>query len=106
MKFKNIPRTKIGEIHSKSIIEYYKKNKHEVGKAWENLGYDQKHTLMKRIILKPCLCSCGLRPPVDLHNISGKYSNDITDWKYLCRSCHRKAHSPWANRPVNGLYEL
>lgn len=38
---------------------------------------------------KPKLCQfCKKTKPLDLCNISGKYKRDLTDWEWLCRSCH------------------
>ena len=55
------------------------------------LQYDYRnlHVWIRRRLPMPKLCSfCGLRPPVDLANITGKYTKDFVNWKYLCRDCH------------------
>ena len=40
------------------------------------------------------MCKCNKRPPVDLHNIDGKYTMDLKTWEWLCRSCHSRVHRP------------
>lgn len=38
---------------------------------------------------KTSLCQkCNIVPPYDLANISQKYKRDVTDFEWLCRSCH------------------
>jgi hypothetical protein len=52
-------------------------------------GIAAVHEWVKRRRPKPELCdSCGLVPPVDLANRTGKYLRDLNDWDYLCRKCH------------------
>lgn len=51
------------------------------------------HKWVKSRLIKPCICpKCNKRPPVDMHNINGKYARKLGDWIYLCRSCHVKLH--------------
>jgi hypothetical protein len=58
----------------------------------KNVGYAALHLYMKRKIVKPKKCNfCGKNDPYDLANISGNYLRDISDWLYLCRSCHMKS---------------
>lgn len=33
---------------------------------------------------------CGSSKNIDTANISGKYIRDLSDWEYLCRSCHMR----------------
>lgn len=61
--------------------------------SFNDLGYDQKHARMKEVITKPCMCICNKRPPDDLHNISGNYKNETSDWMWLCRKCHCRFHA-------------
>jgi hypothetical protein len=64
--------------------------KHGMWKG-DNVGYAAVHAWVQRNKPKPTLCEeCGQRPPKELANISGKYSRDINDYKYLCRQCHMK----------------
>lgn len=53
------------------------------------VGYGGVHAWVRARKTKPALCEkCNVRPAVDLANISGKYSRDLSDWEYLCRKCH------------------
>lgn len=60
--------------------------------AWrgEKAGYSAIHMYVKKRLHKPDLCQkCGLYPPSEMHNISGKYSRSLDDWIYLCQRCHK-----------------
>lgn len=49
------------------------------------------HGWLRSRLKKPQFCEhCKEKPPVDLANINGKYSRDLNDYVYLCRSCHMK----------------
>lgn len=55
--------------------------------------YSYLHRWVSRFLGKPRICSeCGTTESknYDWANISGKYLKDLSDWKRLCRSCHRK----------------
>jgi hypothetical protein len=61
--------------------------------AWkeDDIGYFGKHKRMKNILPKPNLCmECTKFPAKELSNISGEYRLDVTDWQWLCYSCHRR----------------
>ena len=67
-------------------------------------SYDAIHYRVTQLLTKPNLCKCGKKTPVDLHNIDGKYSQDLSDWEWLCRSCHSKLHRPIGYRKNNKTY--
>lgn len=69
-----------------------KKQKEKELKKWEEICYNEKHKRIKKILLKPDTCICGESENLILHNLSGKYNDDINDWIWLCRSCHLKFH--------------
>jgi len=51
------------------------------------------HKRIRKILIKPCICpKCLKKPVVDLHNIDGNYTDNLSTWIYLCRSCHVKTH--------------
>lgn len=55
----------------------------------DDVGYYALHEWMKTRFVKPDLCHmCKYKKPMDLANISGQYKRDLSDWEYLCRSCH------------------
>lgn len=55
----------------------------------DNVSYKSLHEWVKNHTPKPSFCQiCGIKPPYDLANISGKYLRDLNDWQYLCRRCH------------------
>lgn len=54
---------------------------------------------------KPKKCvHCGLKEPIDLSNISGKYLRNLDDYEWLCRRCHMvydERIKPKKTRPCN-----
>lgn len=53
-------------------------------------GYFAKHAYINRKYPKTICEDCGATENLDLANISGKYLRDRSDYKVLCRSCHKK----------------
>jgi len=57
----------------------------------DNVSYDALHDYITHHKPKPKLCEeCKKVSPKELSNISGKYKRDISDFRWLCYSCHRK----------------
>jgi hypothetical protein len=57
----------------------------------DKVGYQSLHIWVTRYKPKPILCEkCEKKEPYDIANISGKYKREISDFKWLCRSCHMK----------------
>ena len=57
----------------------------------DQVGQTALHEWIKNRLLKPELCQdCYLKSPYDLANKSGKYKRELSDWEWLCRSCHMK----------------
>ena len=55
----------------------------------EKVGYISLHEWIKSRIPKPNKCQCCKeKPPIDLANISQKYSRELSDWEWICRHCH------------------
>jgi len=51
--------------------------------------YYNIHRRMEKVIPCPALCpECGITAPIQLANISGIYSFNPKDWKWLCSWCH------------------
>lgn len=65
----------------------------ELSPVWkgDNVGYDALHGWVERRFPRPKFCSnCGSDKHIELANLSGQYKRDLSDWKYLCKSCHHK----------------
>jgi len=99
-----IRRRERGWIHpskGKPIPDYVKiaiskKNNGEGNGNWkgDKVGHRSIHGWVRRRKKKPEFCEfCGKNRPYDLANISNEYKRDLNDYKYLCRSCHRKYDS-------------
>ncbi len=54
-------------------------------------NYYPLHNWIKSRKPKSMFCEkCGkITDKLDCSNISGKYLKDISDWRWLCRSCHK-----------------
>jgi hypothetical protein len=78
----------ITEEGKKSLSESRKAENNPMWKG-DNVGYASIHEWIKNRIPKPQLCQCcQTNIPYDLANISGLYKRDLSDWEWLCRSCH------------------
>lgn len=57
----------------------------------DDVGYTGLHEWVKRNLVKPQTCrDCNLPKKLELANISQKYLRELSDWEWLCRSCHMK----------------
>ena len=55
------------------------------------VGYSGLHIRIKKSFPKPQNCNlCGKEAKLELANISQKYKLEISDWMWICRSCHMK----------------
>jgi len=66
-------------------------NRGESNGMWkgDQVGYSSLHEWVRKRKPRPALCEeCQQRPPIDLANVSGEYSRDLDDWRWLCRHCH------------------
>jgi hypothetical protein len=55
----------------------------------DKVGRGTLHRWVRRRLPLVDLCqNCHNNPPIDLANITGLYTRDLSNWKYLCRSCH------------------
>ena len=80
----------------------------------DKVGKSAMHEWVRNHLSQPELCEiCNLKPSLDLANITGIYGRDLTNWKYLCRTCHMKSDGrldlihrsrvPW-NKGKTGIY--
>lgn len=66
----------------------YSGTRHHMWKG-DNVGYAALHEYIIAHKPKSNLCECcKLNKKLDLANISQNYIRDISDWEWLCRSCH------------------
>jgi hypothetical protein len=58
-------------------------------------SYTGLHRKLRILLNKPEFCQiCGKEKTTDLHNISGEYKREISDWIFVCRKCHSHIHRP------------
>lgn len=85
-------KTKFGRVMSETAKDRIRQAKiGDKNPMWKGdaVGYTALHDWVKRHLPQPELCQrCKERPAIDAANISGEYKRDLTDWEYLCRTCH------------------
>lgn len=105
----------LGKKHSVATRKIQSENQKGVKNSnWkgDNVGYSALHVWVLSQKIKPEKCECcGVNPPFDAANISGEYKRDLSDWEYLCRSCHmekdgRKAKFIESAIARGGFYQL
>ncbi len=65
----------------------------------EKIKYNALHSRMYYRIEREKECKfCKKKCKTDLANISQKYKHTLSDWMWLCRSCHRRYDSGWKFR--------
>lgn len=85
------------------VINLGHKNPNWKGK---DAGYFAIHKWVMKRVPKQTYCSkCEMaNQKLELHNISGLYKRDISDWIYLCRRCHMEEDGRITNRDKNGKF--
>jgi len=58
----------------------------------DKVSYRSLHHWVRYHLMQPETCSkCKEKnDKLDIANISGDYKRDLSDWEWLCRSCHMK----------------
>lgn len=58
----------------------------------DNVGYGSLHSWVNRNKPKSMFCECcgKITERLDTANISGLYKRDISDFRWLCRKCHKQ----------------
>jgi len=86
-------RTTIKRILERSGVKIKKQqgSHHRLWKG-DKVGYGSLHDWLRRNFLIPKNCQrCHKESKLDCANISGEYKRDITDFEWICRSCHAKS---------------
>jgi len=79
---------KFTEEHKRKIGNAVRGSNNGMWKG-DNVSYNKLHVWVKRYLPQPELCqNCNVVKPYDLANVTGIYSRDLENWKYLCRRCH------------------
>jgi len=65
----------------------------------DNVEYSALHAWIRRHLSKPELCeNCHENKRLVAANITGVYSRDFSNWKYICYRCHN-----YMDKTVNNL---
>jgi hypothetical protein len=71
----------------------------------DKAGYEALHWWVSQRLPKPAKCQkCFLKPPYDLANITGIYTRELINWRYLCRKCHMASDGRFKARGPNGRF--
>jgi hypothetical protein len=71
----------------------------------DEIKYDALHERVRKNLPKPVdgKCEiCGQAKPLDLSNKTGIYDEDLSNWQYLCKSCHKTFDSKFGIGPNGG----
>jgi len=83
---------RMGKEKATEAIKLIKESKIEArNPQWkgDKVGLNSLHQWIGNRKPKPELCEmCGIKPPIDLANISQEYKRDVNDYEWLCRKCH------------------
>lgn len=64
----------------------------------DSVGYRALHAWVRRNLPQSETCElCSTKPEsgwMDLANVTGVYTREFSNWKYVCRMCHRKVDGP------------
>lgn len=84
---------------------YYQKNKDEILKKQKERrdkfrkprkyadNYRAIHKWARRNVPQPKNCTaCGKRKVLEIANLSGDYKHEISDYIWICHSCHQRKH--------------
>lgn len=84
-------REKTLSIESREKLRNKRFGKNNPNWKDDKVSYGALHDWVKWHLIKPQTCrDCNQVKPLDLANISQEYKRDLTDWEWLCRSCHMK----------------
>lgn len=81
---------KLSDIHRQRIS---KGHKGEKAYQWKGdfVGYDALHSYISKLLPRSPICAkCNKFKKLSLSNISYLYKRDLSDWEWLCYSCHKK----------------
>jgi hypothetical protein len=86
--FSNHMRWHSGLMDKKSYIGINRRDKNGMWKG-DNVKRNPLHDFIKYHLPKPKICQiCGKERFLDLANRSGKYLRELSDFRWICRSCH------------------
>lgn len=98
----------ISEKQKQHLTKLNSNQKNDNNRNWkgDKAGYKAIHLWVRSHLEKPDICSvCNIRPVREVANLDGKYSRDLTTWKWMCRSCHLRmdnvAQKAWITKRKN-----
>ena len=99
MRFKS---GKENPMYGKGEVRKGKNNPNWKG---DKVGYVGLHLWVKRRKPKPKFCQCcQTKAPIDLAVINNKYTRNLSDWWWVCRTCHMlkdgRMNNLWKGIPV------
>ena len=84
-------KAKISKAHTGIKVAATTGEKHWHFLDVSKIGASGIHQWIRKRKTKPSLCeNCGLERKLELSSKDHKYSRDPDDYRYFCRSCHRK----------------
>ena len=57
----------------------------------DRVSHKPLHAWVRRRMQPTEFCEyCHKKKPIDLMNVTGKYTRELINWLFACRSCHMK----------------
>lgn len=78
-------------LQEEHLLRLNSNQKGENNRHWkgDNASYSAIHLWVRSHLPRPNICpSCNQRPTREVANLDGKYSRDLSTWRWMCRSCH------------------
>jgi ribosomal protein L29 len=84
-RFKGKNNPMYGKHHTEEVKQFISKLNTK-----EKVGYSRLHVRIRNKLPKPELCSmCNKKLPYDVACITHSYDENLINWKWYCRSCHK-----------------
>jgi RNase P subunit RPR2 len=84
-RFKGQNNPMYGKHHTEEVKQFISKLNTK-----EKVGYSRLHYRIRNKLPKPDLCSmCNKKLPYDVACITNIYDENLINWKWYCRSCHK-----------------
>lgn len=72
----------------------------------DQVSYQALHEWVRKNSSIPRDCQkCGCHADVEAANISGQYKRDLSDWVFVCKSCHVVMDGIAGNRNADGTFK-
>lgn len=105
-RFKKAWHSRIGDKHTTETKQKLSENSGQ----WkgDDVGYNALHGWVRLHFPKPESCQMchKITTKLDLANVSNRYLRKLSDWEYICRSCHIVSEGRNIINPATSIMNL